>query len=120
MCTQGYSGKGYSNDFVENMDQVVERLRSEDATNIEIVCSTDDLCVHCPNMLGVNQCKDDYKVKEYDRKVMEYFELEEKSYIYQELIQMIDKKMTVEMMDDICGNCSWYAVSSCKKKVLGT
>ncbi|MDD7224175.1 MAG: DUF1284 domain-containing protein, partial [Lachnospiraceae bacterium] len=24
LCTQGYSGKGYSDDFVENMDKIVD------------------------------------------------------------------------------------------------
>ena len=119
LCTQGYSGKGYSDGFVSNMDQIVEQLRGENATEIQIVCSTDDLCGSCPNMLGVNHCEDDSKVKVYDRKVMEYFGLEEKTYIYQELIQQIDEKMTSEMLDDICGNCGWYPVSSCKKNILG-
>lgn len=119
LCTQGYSGKGYSSDFVVNMDAIVEKLRSEKSTQIEIVNSTDHLCSKCPNMMGVNWCKDDHKVLEYDRKVMEYFDLEEATYVYQELIQKINEKMTPDMMDDICGNCGWYPISACRKNILG-
>ena len=49
----------------------------------------------------------------------EYFQLEEKEYVYQDLIQEIDKKMTPEMLEDICGSCSWFQDSPCRKNILG-
>ena len=30
----------------------------------------------------------------------------------------IDEKMTGEMMDDICSRCSWYPISSCRKRIV--
>ena len=59
------------------------------------------------------------KVLVYDRKITEYFHLEEKEYVYQDLIRQIDAQMTPEMLQDICGNCSWYPVSACRKNILG-
>lgn len=115
LCTQSYSGKGYDDAFVENMNQIVEKLRGEDPVPVEIVFSTDDLCACCPNMLGTDHCKDNEKVKYYDRKVTEYFNIEEKTYIYQDITREIREKMTPEMLCDICGNCEWYPVSACRK-----
>ena len=36
-----------------------------------------------------------------------------------DLIRQIDAQMTPEMLEDICGNCSWYPVSACRKNILG-
>ena len=86
LCTQGYSGKGYSSEFVENMNQITRKLRSREPVKVRLTCPTDDLCAKCPNMLGTDLCSTNDKVKRFDRKVMEYFHLEEKEYIYQELV----------------------------------
>lgn len=34
LCTQGYSGKGYSEDFVAHMDQVVDYLRNQEDAKV--------------------------------------------------------------------------------------
>ena len=119
LCTQGYSGKGYSEAFVKNMDEVVHRLRTEDKTPIELVFSTDDLCSCCPDMLDTDLCRDNEKVKRFDRKAAEYFGLEEKTYIYQELASYIRRHTTPHMLADICCGCSWYPVSACREKITG-
>ena len=105
LCTQGYSGKGYDEAFVAHMDQIVHRLRSEEKTPIRLVFSTDELCSCCPNRLGEDLCKSNKKVKAFDAKTAECFHLEEKTYIYQDLIKEIRKTATPEMMDYICSEC---------------
>lgn len=118
LCTQGYEGKGYNKSFTDNMDQVVHKLRSEEATEIELVFTTDSLCSACPHQVDALTCDTNEKVMGIDQKVIKYFGLEEKKYIYQQLIKEIDEKMTAEMMEDICGACSWYPVSACKGKIV--
>lgn len=119
LCTQGYSGKGYSDSFVANMTAVTVYLRGNADAAVEIVFSTDDLCVKCPQMLGVNLCRDNDKVKNFDKKVVDYFNIEEKTYLYHDITREIDSKMTPLMMDDICSNCSWYPISACKRNIIG-
>ena len=119
LCTQGYSGKGYSAEFVQNMSCWVEKLRGEKDFRVKITFSTDELCSCCPQKKGEGLCADDEKVLSYDRKMVEYFHLEEKEYIYQDLIREIDEKMTPEILEDICGNCSWYPISACRKNITG-
>lgn len=118
LCTQGYGGKGYNDEFVRNMDAITNWLRSEENAVIDIVFSTDDICAECPRMMGAGYCRDNDKVKSIDEKVRDYFHLEEDRYQYREIIREIDSKMTESMMEDICCECSWYPVSECKRKIL--
>jgi hypothetical protein len=119
LCTQGYSGKGYNDDFVLNMTAITKRLKNDENVVVEIVFSTDDICDKCPKMLDVDLCQDNDKAKCFDKKTIDYFGLEEKSYIYKNIIREINAKMTQAMLDDICHDCSWYPVSACKKNILG-
>ena len=119
LCTQGYSGKGYSDEFVGNMNRLTEALRSGKPVRVHLTFSTDDLCSKCPHMLGTDLCSTNEKVKRFDRKTAEYFHLEEKEYIYQELVEKIREEITPRMLEDICDGCSWYPVSACREKILG-
>jgi len=119
LCTQGYAGMGYSEDFVENMNAITTHLRSADEAVTEVVFTTDDVCSKCPRMVGIDLCESNAKVKRLDEKVVAYFGIEEKSYIYQDIIGEINAKMTCEMMDDTCSECEWYSSSDCKTNILG-
>ena len=113
LCTQGYSGKGYDNDFVAHMTDVVHQLRDVPGTTIRLTFSTDTLCSCCPNKLGTDLCDTQEKVKRYDAKTVEYFGLEEKDYVYQDLIREIDAKATPEILADICRDCCWFPITAC-------
>ncbi|MDR2889451.1 MAG: DUF1284 domain-containing protein [Lachnospiraceae bacterium] len=119
LCTQTFTGSGYSDEFIANMTAVTTRLHNNPNSLIQLVCSTDQLCEHCPNMITAGQCCDDAKVKEYDRKVMAHFDLHEGHYYYRELIDMINQHMTATILEDICGGCSWYQESGCETILLG-
>lgn len=119
LCTQGYSGKGYSNAFVANMTVITSRLRGEENVEFDLVFSTDDLCEKCPKMLGPDLCKDQDQVKGFDSKVVSYFGLEERRYRYRDIVREINEKITREILEDICGGCGWYPVSACRRNILG-
>jgi len=120
LCTQGYSGKGYNDAFVKNMTAVTNCLRNGEDITVDIVFITDDICKCCPNRIGSGLCKDNDKVTCFDDKVIRYFGLKEKRYIYRELVRQINAKMTSAMLQDICAGCSWYPVSACRKNILGS
>ena len=117
LCTQGYSGKGYSDAFVANMDRVTEKLRSDRNVQVEIVFSTDSLCAACPSKVCEGICQSDNKVLGFDEGVIHALALEEGVYSYQELIARLDEYLTGgeddERLKEICGNCEWYANSAC-------
>ena len=119
LCTQGYSGKGYSDGFVLNMNEVVNKLRNEYGTKIMLTFSTDSLCQCCPINKGENICATQEKVKNFDDKTVTYFALEEKEYVYKEIVNEIKSKITPQMLEDICTGCCWYNISACKKNICG-
>ena len=99
LCTQTFIGKGYSKEFVE----------------IELTFSCDSLCAFCPNRLNSEFkyfCNDDPKVLSYDQNVIQAFHLQEKAYVYADIIQEINSTMTPELLDHICSDCSW--INICK------
>lgn len=114
ICIQSYVGKGYDEDFVKVMDKITYELRNNKEYLINIVFSTDDICVACPNMLDINLCKTNEKVNNIDSKVIKYFNLEEKEYIYKDIVNYIKNNITLEIMDDICKECEWYNISECR------
>ncbi|MCL2857292.1 MAG: DUF1284 domain-containing protein [Oscillospiraceae bacterium] len=118
LCTQGFSGKGYSPEFVENMRAIVNTLRSNPDTVIEVVFSTDDICECCPKMLGENLCEVNDKVNRLDQKVIGHFGIEEKEYTYREALSKIATTITPEIFDDICEVCGWHPFGVCKRKIL--
>lgn len=117
LCTQGYSGKGYSLEFVNNMDKIVYNLRNSNV-DIALTFKADNICNCCPNLKLDNKCKSEDKILAMDSKVIKYFNLEEKVYNYNEINSNINSNMNLEIMNDICGNCEWYPISSCKKNIL--
>ena len=119
LCTQGYEGKGYDENFVRRMTDYVTRMREEAGFRVQITLHPDDICSACPNLADSEHCTSDDKVSAFDRKVMHFFGLQEgKVYNYQKLIRFIDDRMTEERLDSICGTCSWYPVSLCRKRIL--
>lgn len=63
LCTQGYSGKGYDENFVAHMNEVVHELRNVPGTRIMLAFSTDTLCSCCPHKEGEDLCDTQEKVK---------------------------------------------------------
>ncbi len=118
LCTQGYSGNGYNEDFVQNMTNITNSMRTDRNLKVNIVFSTDDICTYCSRKLGEGLCKDDNKVLVFDKGVIDFLGLSEKVYNYQDLIHIIHEKMTSEKMKDICGNCEWHQMSACEKNIL--
>lgn len=121
LCTQGYSGKGYSDTFVSNMDDVVERLRNNQDEKVEIVFTTDCLCGTCPSKMSEGVCKSDDKVLRFDKGVIDALGLDEGIYSYQDLITKLDEYLASGVEDEqlkkICGDCEWYPVSACWKNI---
>ena len=86
LCTQGYSGKGYNDEFIKNMDDITNIIRKNKNTIINLIFSTDDICKCCPNMISEDLCITNEKVKSIDNKIIKYFSLEEKSIFIMKLL----------------------------------
>lgn len=117
LCTQAYEGKGYNEEFIENMNKNIELLRYKKGFKVKIESTLDELCIGCPNNKG-EVCDTENKVITMDKKILKYFNLKEEIYIYKELIDIIQSKITGEILEDICKECEWYKYKMCERAIL--
>lgn len=115
LCTQFYEGKGYSQDFTNQMDAVMNAIASNKELTITLHSDTDILCEHCPNNVH-GSCKTYEKVADYDQAVLAYCQLKNgdtipiSSFLSNVRQEIINKNR----LKDICSDCTWYHICSSK------
>ncbi|EFI41862.1 DUF1284 domain-containing protein [Peptoniphilus sp. oral taxon 386] len=108
LCTQSYMGAGYSDGFVENMNKIVDNLRSDKDLKIEIVFENDNICEACPHNIGGVSCESDDVVLPIDNRVKNILELENGEYCYSDLINKLNEKITKDDFIGLCCECQWW------------
>lgn len=113
LCMQLFKGEGYNDKFTEGMKSVIQKTRAS-GTEVEIITKADVICKNCPNCIGENQCRLGTKdVDAKDKNVIEVLSLQGKTYSYNELRELLRKKMDEATFDRICGTCRWYKAGLC-------
>ncbi|WP_294351158.1 DUF1284 domain-containing protein [uncultured Clostridium sp.] len=114
-CIYFYRGLGYSNEFVKNMDKIVNELKSNDDIRIKFVKSCDDVCECCPNKLQSEKCNTADKVKEMDLRTIHRYNLNvDNIYNFSYIKNEIYKKMLANNFNYICAECEWKKQGVCK------
>lgn len=106
LCLNFFKGKGYSNEFTENMAEIKKALADN-----PLVCVTsqaDAICSVCPkNTCGA--CEDENKVFEYDRQVLLRCNISDGEIIpfpdFEKLIH--NNILKTGKRREICGDCQW-------------
>lgn len=106
LCLQFFEGKGYSSEFVQNMQQIKEQLEHENPT-VKIVTGADSICGKCPNYIA-GKCKNEEEILEHDKRVYaQTGKLKQESRwndicetVYHEIIRK-------EKVRDVCVQCKW-------------
>ena len=119
LCTQGYSGKGYSTEFVQNMSAIVHSLRNVPGTRIRLVFGSDSLCAHCPHHTADDLCEAQEKVSRFDRKTVEYFDLHEGRVCLSGPDPCNRHTNDPGHAGGYLSDDAWYPVSACKKNICG-
>lgn len=133
-CIQGFRGKGYSEEFVSNMTNIVNQLNKDYNNMIKVVNSPDHICLSCPNNIGQEKmrkfeidkvyenkgfCENERYIKNLDNQVLEILNIDEGTiYSYRELLLRIKQYLTEEKFENICGNCKWYGLGYCKESLI--
>ena len=111
LCISFFEGKGYSDEFVKNMTEVIKIFESinpivEITENADIICSK---CPHCVN----SRCTGE-KVTFYDRKVLEICS-PSKIIHWKDFHDSVRKNIIdSHRLEEVCGNCQWSYI--CKSK----
>ena len=110
LCISFFKGKGYSDEFISNMNHIVSLLNKDDSTPIALVLGEDDLCTHCPN----NQnriCTAEDKSSRYDQLTLSALGIDTNSHpkiLYSTLHAQADEKIiNCGKRESICSDCQW-------------
>ncbi|MCX7942286.1 MAG: DUF1284 domain-containing protein [Dictyoglomaceae bacterium] len=116
LCILHFEGKGYSQEFVENMRLIKERLENNEKFLLFI--GEDDICIKCPYFK--ERCLRESKVgeiEEKDKNIIGLLGLEKnKEYSWDYINKIIFVKMNAKIFKDLCEDCSWYYL--CSKRNL--
>lgn len=119
LCTVGFEGKGYSEEFVANYSRIAEGLREtpsgDDAEITVIEEATDSICHPCPNRRE-NLCETETKIRTLDSAHAEILEIKSGDVLtWGEAKNRIRTKMTLEKFHTACAPCSWKRAGLCER-----
>lgn len=115
LCIAFFEGKGYDNNFVENMKNIIITLNQN--PNVTIVTDEDIVCVACPNNKnGICDCIE--KVDKYDKMVLKLCNIHNNLTLpWDEYKMMIQEKIIkAGKLSIVCGDCQWSYI--CLKNVI--
>ena len=118
LCSLGFQGKGYSDDFTANMSGiVVDRLRAPggDDTVIEVTGATDDICAPCPKRRDT-LCTEQDKIAALDRRHARALGLFVGSTLtWGDAKRRIVKRVPPGSLATLCAGCQWLELGLCEK-----
>ena len=116
LCIQGFRGKGYSEDFVSNMKEIIKHIESNKDMQIKIMNSPDYICLSCPNNRGQDKirrfeigktyedkglCQNEKYIENLDNMVLEALKIEAMSHhSYESILEKLKENLTEEKFED--------------------
>jgi uncharacterized protein len=119
LCLQGFRGKGYSPDFVDNLIEINNALVENGDVPVRVMAMPDDVCLACHN-LKMNGCNlkgpgFEASMCSQDRQVMSMLDIQEgETLSWHEILERIGQRMRGEMLPSICGDCPWLPLGYCQ------
>jgi soluble lytic murein transglycosylase-like protein len=118
LCTVGFEGKGYSEEFVANYMKIARGLRETpagDETPISVVSGADSICAPCPNRRG-DACETEEKISALDLAHARILGIKSGDRItWGEAKERIRNRMTLEKFRSACEPCSWLRSGMCER-----
>ncbi len=116
LCMKFFEGKGYCDEFTDNMNSILDKVEEDPYTRIFITYGSDDICSACPND-NKPSCILNRKANDYDMKVSDICSLDKNvPYSYSYLRDITEKLILREgRLGEICSDCEWYE-SICKHR----
>lgn len=115
LCIGFFQGKGYSEDFVRHMTEIIGQLHAEDPP-VQLVSCCDELCAHCPHNCG-GICRTGEKTARYDAAVLRLCSLREGDCLrWTTLRSLVQQRILAPgRLAEVCADCQWYGICSREK-----
>lgn len=120
VCLHFLRGEGYSQEFIENLEDIVRRAAGGE--EIEIVEGADDICRFCPTLQGgkcVSKPGADAEIREMDAEAAAHFGVEVGTKVLWQEIKAKVLETPKEWLAAFCEECEWEEVCAKIKKSLG-
>ncbi len=115
MCTNGFQGIGYSSAFIKNYEKITNKLIKDPSTLIKVTNKLDDICGACPNQTKQKTCIEQNKISQLDQRHMEVLGICEGQVLsWNDALQIIKEKMSLEKFNYACAGCSWQSYGICE------
>lgn len=110
LCMHGFQGLGYNKEFTANMAQIIEEIRKNPSSFIEIIVGVDSICENCPHKTSQGICNKESEfnnISDMDSKILQKLDIKEGSILSSSIIQSLAMNLSRQTVNKICGNCSW-------------
>lgn len=110
LCSQFFAGNGYSDEFVENMTNVLDKLNSQNL-KVRFVEHCDDICSCCPKNTG-GMCENEEDVMQHDSECTEEYGYKiGDEILWNDLREKVVSKIKAEnKLPSVCGGCRWRSI----------
>ena len=110
LCAQFFTGKGYSEAFVEHMRAVLSELDRNNA-KMTLIDGCDAICAGCPNANN-GVCETEEKVRGIDRRAVETMGVRYGDTMpWHELCALAkDRIIAAGKLKDVCRDCEWIGI----------
>ncbi len=117
-CLFFFNGLGYDYDFTVNMNNIKNKILSNNDIKIKLVSHCDMICSHCPNKSS-EICYFDDKVNILDSNTLNAYNLnKDKEYSFSYIIDNIYNSYNYEKFCSICRSCEWFKKGVCSKDII--
>lgn len=120
LCRIGYSGYGYSPEFIAEMNRTVKVLNSSRFKTIVIRPGLDNICRSCPH--AEMECHPKQlgprgrKLADLDKRTLRALKLKPgHHYPLPEIDERI-ARLSEEKFDNLCSKCEWRVLGTCKEQ----
>lgn len=111
ICLNFFQGEGYSEDYVENLKQLLNR--AEKGEEIEVVQGPDDVCRACPSLKGdvcMHKEGADEEINALDRQARSYLGIEPGQKVHWSGIKQKVAGVPGSWFENFCRGCDWENV----------
>ena len=122
LCLQGFRGKGYSKDFIENLAAVQRSLSVDPEQPVEVTDRGDVVCGACPHQAAtgcsLNGIGSEDAIRAQDHDVLRRLGLAPGDRVaWETILQRIAGTISGDSLDGICGQCRWLPLGHCREGI---
>jgi hypothetical protein len=121
LCIATYQGKGYSPDFVANMNRVWAHAKRGAVGDVQATSEADPICHACPHLRDRDDpvsCKFQTSIGARDRRMIQAMGWEENQQVSFEDVMEVVHTRHKDLMDQVCNGCDWVPICAQQRFTL--